>query len=174
MSKDFLKKYKKSKIISNITIIIISIIIAFAINFLVLDKSNFWNNIKTSILDIKNQQNKADLFFKKNNNQIILKNSKILNNTKSLSFSLIYNPENIEIKSINCNSNNLIKIENTPWIKAIIVNYNNPINITKNTHICKINILKKQIKSEQLNLINSNFTTKTWETFLLTTSGITF
>jgi hypothetical protein len=68
----------------------------------------------------------------------------------------------------------LIKIENTPWIKAIIVNYKYLKNINKNTHICKIKYKKKENKSEQLNLVNSNFTDKTWEVFLLTTSGITF
>jgi hypothetical protein len=40
--------------------------------------------------------------------------------------------------------------------------------------ILKIENIKKENISEQLNLINSNFTDNSWENFLLTTSGITF
>jgi len=174
MSKNFLKKYENKKRISNITIIVLAIIIAFSINFLIIDNSKTWTNLKTSILDAKNISHKADLYIEKNNsNSIILKNSKILNNIKSLSYSLIFNPEKLKIKDIKCNSNNLIKIENQAWIKAIIINYNKNINIWANTDICNINIQKENNSSQEINLINSNFTDKTGETFLLSTSWIT-
>ncbi len=174
MSKNFLKKYENKKRLSNITIIVLAIIIAFSINFFIIDNSQTWINLKTSVLDTKNIVNKADLYIEKNNsNSIILRNSKNLKNTKSLSFSLIYNPENLNIKKIKCNSNDLIKIENQAWIKAIIINYNKDINIQANTKICNINIEKKNNNPEEINLINSNFTDKTWETFLLSTSWIT-
>jgi len=174
MAKDFLNEYKKNKTIWNITIVVASLIIALSINFLVLDNSDFWTNLKTSVIEAGQNNQKADLILENQNWNITLKNSKKLNNTKSLSYSIIYNPENVEIKSIECNSNNLVKIENQEWIKAIIINYDNPININKNTKICTINTSKKELKSEQLNLINSNFTDTTWETYLLTTSWITF
>ena len=174
MAKDFLNEYKKNKTIWNITIVIASLIIALSINFFILDNSKFWSNLKSSVLEAGQNNTKADLVLENKNQKIILKNSKKLNNIKSLSFSIIYNPENISIENIECNSNKLIKIENQEGIKAIIVNYDTPKNIEKNSEICKIKTSKKETKSEQLNLINSNFTDITWETYLLTTSWITF
>jgi hypothetical protein len=174
MTKDYLNKYKKNKIISNLSIIITSLIIALSINFLILDNSNFWKNLKSSVLEAQEQNKKADLYLENNKWNLILKNSKNINQAKSLSFSISYNPENVEITNIECNSNELIKIENTPWIKAIIINYQTNKNINSKSEICKIKYNKNENKSEQLNLINSNFTDKTWEVFLLSTSWITF
>jgi hypothetical protein len=174
MTKDYLNKYKKNKIISNLSIIITSLIIALSINFLILDNSNFWKNLKSSVLEAQEQNKKADLYLENNKWNLILKNSKNINQAKSLSFSISYNPENVEITNIECNSNELIKIENTPWIKAIIINYKTNKDIKSKSKICKIKYNKKENKSEQLNLINSNFTDKTWEVFLLSTSWITF
>jgi amino acid permease len=114
MANDYFKKYKKNKTIGNLTIVIASLIIALSINFLILDNSNFGSNLKSSVLEAKEKNNKADLILENNKSEIILKNTKQINNTKSLSFSINYNPENVEITSINCNSDELIKIENTP------------------------------------------------------------
>ncbi len=173
MSKDFLKKYKKQKLLNNIIIILMSLIIALWINFFVIDKNWLWNNLKANILETKKEKNKADLYLEKNGNTIVLKNSKNLNNVKSLSFSLVFDEEKNKLIEISCNWNNLIKIWEQPWIKTIIINYVNKT-INKNTAICNINIQKTNNLSKELNLINSNFTDNTWETYFLTTSGITF
>ncbi len=174
MTKNFLKQYKKSKIFSNLNIIAFSLVLALAINFFIIDNINIWKNLKTSVLEAKNTEKKAQLFLETQKNNIILKNSKDLKNVKDLSFSLSYNPNNIKIEKIFCkNSTNIIKIENTPGISSFIIKYNN-LSLNNNSNICKINLTKKEKKSEQINLINSNFSDNTWETFLLTTSWVTF
>jgi len=171
---DFLKKYKKQKILTNITIVIASLIIALGINFFVIDNSSMGNQFKANVLEVNNNEKKSDLYLENNSWKIILKNSKKLNKVTSISFSIIYNPENVKIKNISCIWDNIVEIWNEKWIKAIIVNFSKNKNIENNSEICKIQTIKNNNNSEQLNLINSNFTDNTWETYLLTTSGITF
>jgi len=172
---NILKKYNKTKKINNLTIIWISLVLALWINFLIFGNSNFQNNLKSNILESEKNQNISDIFLEKNQNDITLKTSKDINNVDSLSLSLIYNPENVSITEIIPKLNaEIIKTWEDNWITNIILNYAENYNIKKQDKILTIKLKKKEEKTENINIINSNFTDKSWETFELTNKWITF
>ena len=172
---DIFKKYKKHKKISNISIVTISLVVAIWVNFFVLNQTDFSKNLKTSVIESNQKKNLSDLYLENNNWKILLKTSKQLNNIKNLSLSFVYNPENIELENLKAIWNSEVEnISNTDWISTIFINFQDKKTIKNWENILEINPIKKEQKSEQINLINSNFTDNSWENFLLTTSWITF
>jgi len=172
---DIFKKYKKYKKISNISIVTISLVVAIWVNFFVLNQTDFSKNLKTSVIESNQKKNLSDLYLENNNWKILLKTSKQLNNIKNLSLSFVYNPENIELENLKAIWNSEVEnISNTDWISTIFINFQDKKTIKNWENILEINPIKKEQKSEQINLINSNFTDNSWENFLLTTSWITF
>jgi hypothetical protein len=57
--------------------------------------------LKTSVLNIKINENKSDLYIEKNDNDFFIVSNKNINQITNLSFSLAYNPENISISNMN-------------------------------------------------------------------------
>jgi len=172
---NILKKYKKQKKLSNLTIIWLSLVIAFWVNFFVLDKTNISNNLKANILEKEQKNNIWDLFLEKKDNYLVLKTNKNINNIDNLSLSFAYNPENIEIKEIIPKLNSeILDISNTPWIKTIIIQYKSNYTINSFEEILKIKYSKKENKTENLNIINANFTDSSSEIYELSTSWIAF
>ena len=173
--KDFLEKYKKQKIIWNFLTILWAFVLAFSVNFLVLDWKNFSKNLTTSVLDSNKIEQKADFYLEKNSNKLVIKNSKKMENVKSLAFSLSYDFSNLEINKVN---SNFWKVENL-WeknsgIETFILNLDNKT-FEKNEILVEINFSKKDEKlSSIINLFNSNFTDNKNEIYELTTSGISF
>jgi len=175
--KDIIKKYKNHKIISNIKIVLASLTLAVLVNFFLLDWTIIQNNIKTSILDTKtvtSHEEKADIYLEKINNDIYLKLSKNINFVKTISLSFAYNPENLNIEDITSQYWDIDLISNTPWITQVILNIEKDINLRWGGDIIKINANKKLNTSENLNIINANFSDKNEKFYLLTTSSITF
>lgn len=170
---DFFKKYKKHKFFTNASIIVTSLIMAFWINFILIDWTTTWKNLKASILNANNVEINSDIYFDIIDNKIVLKTSKIIEDVSNLSLSIIYNPENVEIKNI-ASLNTISEISNEQWVKSIIINFENSTNIWINDNILEIELLKKQEKSENINIINANFTDINWDNYLLSSSGITF
>lgn len=169
--KDFLQKYKNKKIIWNIYIILSAFLMAFFINFLVIDWTNIWNNLKTSILESWiNYEKKADIYLEKKDKQVFLKNSKEIKNTKNISFSIVYDNSNTEVLEI---KSNIWKVdylwEKWSWIETIIINIENK-DIKKDENIAEIIFNKKEDKSSQINIINWNFTDIEENIFNLTSS----
>jgi len=149
--------------------------LAFSVNFLVLDWKNFSKNLTTSVLDSNKIEQKADFYLEKNSNKLVIKNSKKMENVKSLAFSLSYDFSNLEINKVN---SNFWKVENL-WeknsgIETFILNLDNKT-FEKNEILVEINFSKKDEKlSSIINLFNSNFTDNKNEIYELTTSGISF
>ena len=173
--KDFLEKYKKQKIIWNFLTILWAFVLAFSVNFLFLDWNNFSKNLTTSVLDSSKIGQKADFYLEKTSNKLVIKNSKKMENVKSLAFSLSYDISNLEINKLN---SNFWKVENL-WeknsgIETFILNLDNKT-FEKNEILVEINFSKKNEKlSSIINLFNSNFTDNKNEIYELTTSGISF
>ena len=171
---DFFEKYRLYKLKNNLSIIWLSLIFAIFINFFVLNNFDT-QNLKTSIIQAEKQENKSDLFFQKQNNNLILKNAYQINNLRNLNFSIVYNPENIEITEIIPKLNSEIQIiSNTPGIITVFIDYKDNFTIPANDKIATIKYNKKKQTTENLNIINANFTDNTDNTYSLTTSGITF
>lgn len=171
---DILKKYKKHKLLSNINIVIASLVLAIWINFFLVDWTDIGKNLKTSVLDSEtNIEYKSDIYLEKTNNTISIYTSKKLEATENISFSIVYNPGNIEIQEVNSNFTKT-ELNNTPGISSIILDTGWSIDIEKNTKIANIYFNKKEEKTENVNIINANFKDKSWEIYLLSTSWITF
>lgn len=174
--KDFLKKYHTKKNIWNLGIVVASLIMAIWINIFLVDWTEMWTNLKASVLwsTIVNNEIKADIYLERNENEVILKNSKNISNTESISFSLTYNPTNVTILEIKSDIWEVMKLwESNTWIETIIIS-NIWKNIDSNSILASITTEKQEEKSEQLNLINANFRDLDEEGFELSTSWITF
>ncbi len=171
---DFIKKYKKSKLIWNIWIVVTSLIVALWVNFFIIDWTDVWQSLKASIFNVNGIEINSDIYFDIEDNNIVLKTNKIINDVKDLSLSIIYNPKNVEIEKLDFSKSNITELENEKWIKSIIITFENPKNITPDEIILKIKTIKKEDKSENLNIINANFTDTLNNNYILTTSWITF
>lgn len=170
--KDFVKEYQKRQIFWKISIVLWAFIMAFCINFLILEENNFSQNLKTSIIDSNKIEQKADFYLENENWKIFLKNSKFMQDVKNISFSLVYDSWNLQIDEL---KSDLSKVEllgeKASWVETIILNFENK-NIEKNQKIAEIYFSKKdENKISSINLLNSNFSDSK-ETFYLTTSGI--
>ncbi len=175
MKKDIFKEYKKANIIRNTWIVIFSLVLALSINFFVFD-SEMWSKLKADVLWVWENMGKSNLYLEMEDGVVKVKNGKKMKELKNISFTLVYNPENV-------------KIENTtPWISEaalknvtgedglnmIMISLASPTDIEKFSEILTINLSKKQNKTEFINLINANFEDDSWELFLLSMSWINF
>lgn len=177
---DVISKYKKQKLITNISVVVTSLALAIWINYVFI-WTDIWTNLKTSIVESTSSKiEKADIYLERDNksvtNIIKIKNSKEIYNPKNIDLSLIYNPENIVIKDISPTEwLELIKISETNWINTISIKSLDNKKIDKTTTLVNIVIEKSdKNKVEHLNIINSFFTDTTNNTYYLNTSGIDF
>ena len=119
--KDFLQKYHNKKTISNIGIVLTSLVLAFWINFLLIDWTEIWNNLKTSVLDIETIETKSDLYIENWVNTLIIKNSKDMQQLKNISLWLTYNPSEVEIISIKSKLWEVISLwEKNTWFDTVL------------------------------------------------------
>lgn len=172
--KDFVKKYQKNKLITNINIVLASLVLAFWFNFLLVDNTNLWKSLKTSVLNSQVNEIKSDLYISSENWDLYIFTNKNINNLESLSLSLNYNSENVSILETNSSVWDIVNLTNTPWISSIILTNNEVVNLKKWDKIIRLLLDKKEDKTENLNIINANFKDINNETFLLSTSWITF
>lgn len=172
--KDFIKKYQNHKLLSNINIVLASLVIALWINFFILDWTDIWKSIKTSVLNADIWVETADISIQKIDNDFFIVANKNISNMNSLSLGIIYNPENITISELSSDIWEVSNIWNTPWNNSIIIIANKTQNIKNWDKLMKIVANKKNETSENINLINANFTDSEKQQYLLSTSGITF
>lgn len=172
--KDFLKKYHKRRIIWNSLMVLWAFVFALSINFFLIDETDFWKNLKTSVLDAWDMSEKADLYLENNSKNILLKNNKKINNLTDFSVSFTYNPEIISIEDIKSSYGEInILWEKSEWIITIILNAKWK-NIEKNNNILELKIKKLKEESTNLNLLNANFKDSENQEFKFTTSWLTF
>ena len=171
--RDFMKKYQKRKIIWNAWIVLASLVLAFWINIFIIDWTDIWDWLKASVLESETE-NKADLFIENNNGEIVIKNSKEIIWVESLSLSLGYDSENLEITWISSKLWEVVELwENNTWMDTLIIQINWS-DIKKNSEVLNIDASKIEDSSEQINLINVNFKDSSSEQYNLSTSWITF
>lgn len=172
--KDFLQKYQKQNNMSNLAIIVTSLILAIWINIFLVDGTNIWNKLKTSVLDSNQSEIKADLYIEKKDDKILIKNSKDILEAKNLSFSITYNPNLLEIKEVKSDLwENMLLWEKNTWFETYIVNISWK-NVFKNNNIVEIIATKNNNESTQINMINANFNDNSGEKYNLSTSWLTF
>lgn len=174
--KNFLADYKKEKKIWTFTIIWLSLILAISINFYIFDRSSLWQNIKASILDINNVWNKWDFYLEKAwNTELQIKSSKLLQKPTTLSFTINYNPEVLEIDRV---FSNLWLIEylweQNIWSDTIMITTDQTKDINPEENILEIYYSKKEDESTQINITNANFIDIENQQYILTTQWLTF
>jgi len=172
--KDIIKKYKKNKLKTNINIILSSFLVAILINVFLIDWTSIWKNLKTSVLNSKIENNISDLSIKNQNWTLNIISNKEIQSIENISYSIVYNPANIKIKSIKSNIWEIINISNSNWLNSIIISSDKLKNIKKWDIITSIETKKIENKTENINILNANFKDKDNNRFSLTTSWITF
>lgn len=172
---DIIKKYKKHKKMSNLSIVAISLVIALSVNFLIIDGTNIQKNLKTSVIENQIENDLWDVYLENNWNDIILKTNKNINNITNLSFSISYNPENVEIdKIISKYSAEISDISNVKWLNTLILDFAEQNNLNSQEKILTIKTSKKENKTENINIINANFTDSVNNTYELSTSWVVY
>ncbi len=169
------KRNRKQRKIKTFSIIFVSLVLAFGINFYILNNNPNVNKLKANILNAWENSKLWDFYLARDNSNIILKNSKIMKNVKEFSLSIAYNPENISLNNIDLIIWwNLREIKNQNWIITLIVtqSQNKDIEIWEN--ILSFWYSKKSEKLENINIINANFTDWDNQTLWLSSSGIEF
>ena len=171
------KQFRKQKIFKQVSFVMAALVMAFWINSFVLNWE-YWNNLKTNLLENKKTLSiKSDIYIEKKDNIAKIKVWKKMDNVTSLSFGLVYNPEAITIQDIvsNIKETKLLKLENEEGTTTLIINFDKPQTINAWTNILDLYISKKISKTTQnINIINSNFTDSINNTYELTTSWIIF
>lgn len=173
--KDILKKYKRQKLISNTFVVIFSLMLAIWLNIFFVDNS-LSRTLKTNILESSPKKEIWDIYINETKDesfQIMI--WKDMSKIKSLSYSFIYNWDNIEIKNIKWEDNTDINIiSNTPWVQNIIINFKENLDLKAWDKIVSFEIIKKEEKTENINLINASFVDWLWDSYELSTSGFVF
>ncbi|USN58949.1 MAG: hypothetical protein H6767_02435 [Candidatus Peribacteria bacterium] len=172
--KDIVKRYQHLQFLGNIGIIVTSLILAIGINFYVLD-SGFGQNLKTNILEETNIQTPADITVEQGENTLSIKNSQAMKQATNFSIGISYNPENVRFIDISTTTSATItKIENTPGLMTILLSNIGQTDIASSSSLLSLQFEKQVAQSENLNLINANFSDASGASYELSTSGITF
>lgn len=173
--KDFVKKYQKNKLFSNVNIVLASLVLAFWINVFVINWTDIGSKLKTSVLNsTETKEIKSNIYIQKIENEYFVISDKSINDARSLSLSFTYNPENVEISSFDSSYWDVTNLSSTPWISSLIITWENNISLWKWDKLLKIDIIKKEDKSENLNILNANFIDTSNDHYELSTSWITF
>lgn len=172
---DIIKKYKKHKLVSNSIIVLSSLILAFWANYLFFE-TNFWENIKANLLENSKKEDLWDVYLVEDKSIVSIKTNKDISDIKDLSVSIVFNWENISIENLKSDieNTNLDNISNTPWIINVFLNFGENKNLKRWDELLEFRTIKKNDKTESINIINANFTDNLWENYLLNTSWITF
>lgn len=177
---DIIQKYKKEKTRKNLNIIITSLALALGLNIF-LWSTESWKYIQTSVMNSQVWTvEKSDLYFENVKNswniQINLQSSKEIHLVKSMSFSLVYNKNNVIIKDkkVNFDGWELVNVIDSNGYNTVIINFKNPMNIKTNETILQIVLEKKVTQKENINILNANITDNQNNIFMLSTSGKEF
>ena len=173
---DIITKYKKQRKARTIWIIVTSLLLAVSLNVF-LSTSDMWKTLKSSVLESSvTKNNLSDLYLISNNNILTLKASKEMKEVKNVSFSFLYNPENVELKDKLLWEYNwsIIELAVEKWQYTLSLEFDKPTNIEAWKDLFKIVMDKKTINTENINLAQANFKDKTWSSFTLTTSWIQY
>lgn len=173
---DIISKYKKQKKIRTISIITASFLLAISLN-VYLSTSELWKTLKTSVIENSwSEKSQSDLYLEAQNSIISVKSSKNMSLVKNISFSFIYNWENIELKDTLLwkYDASVQKLADTKWQYTLNLEFKNPTDIKTWEEILKIVLEKNSTLTENINLVQANFTDSEKNSFSLTTSWVQY
>ncbi|NDK08317.1 hypothetical protein EOM39_03645 [Candidatus Gracilibacteria bacterium] len=172
---DIIKKYRKHNLIKNTGLVAVSLVLALGINLFV-SNSSLGQKLQISVINSGENSTIGDIYLVKNDNgDLSLKASKDMLKVKSISLSIAHNPTSLKITEIkNTIHGNLIKQETDPGLVTLVLNLKSPVDIKSNENIFEIKASKSEVKIENINIINANFTDIKNEVFLLSSSGVEY
>lgn len=173
---DIITKYKKQRKIKTIWIIVTSLLLAISLNVFI-STSDMWKTIKSSVLESSSTKNDlSDLYLTSDSNILTLKASKEMKEVKNVSFSFLYNPENIELKDKLLWDYNwsIIELAVEKWQYTLTLEFDSPTDILPWKDLFKIVMNKNSSVVENINLAQANFIDKNDDSFTLTTSWIQY
>ncbi len=171
---DIIQKYKKEKKMKNFAMITLSLMLALGLNFIV-SQTQVAKYLKSSVLDTTITQNVWDLYLEQIwTNLVSLKSSKPMADVKTLSFAMVYNKENVDLKTkiLKIEGSELLDLSNKDWINTIIINFKTPISIQAWQDLLSVAFERIKPTPENINITSSNFTDKVDKTYILSTSWI--
>jgi hypothetical protein len=176
--KDFMKLYKQKNIIHNLSILGVSLALAFWINFSMND-SGYGKLLKSSVLDATQEtKNKGDMYLQLNNNgeSIAIKSWTPLTQVTKVAFSLSYNPEGLKVNTIIPTESSTTgqNIANTPWFQTTFLLFPSPKDIQAGETLATIQVQKLSQKIEYLNIFSVNTEDTNKNITELSSSGIDF
>jgi hypothetical protein len=169
---DFLKKYKKKQTIWTLGVVAMSLVLAVWINIFVLSGSGLEQNLQASVLNYKGNTIKSDVYLDKQDNKLGLYSNTAIKQVKSLSVSLVYNAESLEISNFKSNLGTITPLSHTAGISTILVTFPKALDISNTSQILTADITKNNNQLEQVNMIQANFTDISWVVYDISTSWI--
>ncbi|MGB2111482.1 MAG: hypothetical protein ACPHY8_06845 [Patescibacteria group bacterium] len=163
---DILKKYNKQKKFSNISIVATSLVFAVGINIFLFDDTNLVKNLKVNAIESEIQMNKSDLYLEQEAVYFSIFSSKNMTNVKNVTFSIVYNPENINILK----ANGLQHVSTNNGVSTFLLQFDEPKNIIKDEKVALLEINKNKNKTEHINIVEANFTDTSGNSYELSTS----
>lgn len=177
---DFLEKYSRHTFYTHLSLMWVSLVLAFWIYFFVWD-TNVANMLKTNVREATNSsiESKGDVFLQiddSDTSKILLLSSKNISQVKALSLTLTYDPEKIDINGFKSlqNDASITNLSNEDWVTTLFIQYDTPRDIVSTDYLLVIQTTKKTDELVFLNLSNVNFKDGKQESYFLNTSGIDF
>jgi len=174
--KDLFKNYHKHRVLSNISIIWMSFLLALSINFVLV-----WNpstqSLKASVIDAvidaTQRESISDLSATVSGNTLEIMWNTDMNSVSELSLSLAYDGESLEIESFSTETNATItEIENEAWYRTILLSFESPLDISAGWKLMSTSLSKLSEETSYINMIQTNFTDSEGQIFLLSSSGV--
>jgi len=173
--KDLFRNYHKHKVLSHLGIVWISLFFAISFNMLIA-----WNQsanlLKANVLEATQQTQKADIEILKSSDSLVIVTNQEMRDLTELSFSLVYDPETITLWTAKnkIEGMNISEIENEDGYKSLIFTFDSPTNISISSPLLSISVESTSETTNYINIISANFTDKSGQTYILTSSGIIF
>lgn len=176
--KDLFQNYHKHKMLSHLSIVGVSLVLALSINMF-LFQSQPGSMLKANILEWttpeNSAQNSVDIVLKTEKNNIVLSSQNPMSEVVSINYSLAYNLSGITLQEITSSLEwvSIDEIENEAGYRNIVFLFDAPTNIWWNSELARLTFQKlSPEKTEYLNPVEINFTDSEGNTYLLSSEGI--
>ncbi len=173
--KDVFRDYKTHKLFTHLGIIGMSFALALWVN-MYLGTTSSWEMLTASVLDATSQTPQADFIATAWDNTIEFQHTKPLQDIVSISFSLAYNPDNIEFETPTTpdEAGNVLPVSDESGFSTYMIEYAEPMNSLSAGTLMTLPYTKKdESQTDFINVVNVYATDSQWETYFLSTQGVT-
>ncbi|MDA9129331.1 hypothetical protein N9J72_02540 [Candidatus Gracilibacteria bacterium] len=174
--KDIFTTYKKHQLQKHAGIFALSLVLALSINMFLFDNRT-GEYLKANVLEGGASQTvKADTEIVSNGPQLRFVNNKDMSGVTEISFSMSYNPElgKPADAEVLVDDGIITEISNHDGISTYVVRFMQDKDIMADSSIASFVFEKQKDETVHVNVTNVNFTDKSGEIYLLSSSGTMF